>query len=94
MDAMKKVRMWELVLNQAKRATGPSRCPIEDIEEFIYENKSGTAAIGLSLIGLATFSYYQIWKTTAKPGVKSCMYGLPDLKVAHMQKLQKNLMKS
>jgi cell division protease FtsH len=67
MDAMKKVRMWELVLNQAKRAAGPSAvAPIDDIEEFIYENKSGTAAIGLSLIGLATFSYYQIWKTYSK----------------------------
>lgn len=62
-NALEEVRMWELVLNQAKRKAVDSTIPLSKIDEFIYENKSGTAAVGLSLIGLATFSYYQIWKT-------------------------------
>ncbi len=66
MEALADSRIWELVSNQAKRHAVDSTIPLSKIDEFIYENKSGTAAVGLSLIGLATFSYYQIWKTYQK----------------------------
>ena len=38
------------------------KLPIRRIDRFIYEHKSGTAAIGISLMGLAMYSYYQLWK--------------------------------
>ena len=56
----------DIVRNITAQQLQEGKLSLRRIDQFIYENKSGTAAIGLSLIGLATFSYYQIWKTYNK----------------------------
>ena len=63
---MERARTFKTLLNLENRNMTNPTLPIGTADEFIYENKSGTAAIGLSLIGLATYSYYQIWKTYNK----------------------------
>lgn len=62
LSAMDRARTFKYLLNIENRNMCQPTLPIGTIDEFINDNKSGTAAIGISLIGLASYSYYQIWK--------------------------------
>lgn len=62
LELAKTARMLEMALNQTYRHMQKPLVPISKIDEFIYDHKTGAAAVGIGLIGLATYCYYKIWK--------------------------------
>ena len=61
-DIAERIDLYTALLNHEQRKIAPGVFPISKLERFIYDHKSGAAAIGLTLFGLATWSYYKIWQ--------------------------------
>lgn len=60
-DGILDVKMLEAALTQAKRRITNGIIPISKFDQFLSEHKTGTAAVGVGLFGLATYAYYKIW---------------------------------
>lgn len=55
------VKFLEAALTQAKRRITNGKIPISKFDQFLSEYKTGIAAIGVGLFGLAGYAYYKLW---------------------------------
>ena len=61
-DKRKAAVIAGLLANQANRDAQPGLLPIAKLDEFLSDNRTGSAAIGITLFALATYEYHQILK--------------------------------
>ncbi len=59
---MQEIKIAEAWLSQLKTGIAMPKIPLAKMESFIYRHKTGAAAIGIGLLGLASYCYYKIWK--------------------------------
>ena len=80
LEELERQRILELLLNKQKSKISQPFFPLAKFDEFIYKHRTGAAAIGISLIGLATYCYYRIWKTNHERWAKKINYWFNKLK--------------